>query len=133
MRDKEYSHALLPHLVNLAQAALPEVNVADGKSLIHQQHVWIDMYGDRKSQSDRHTARISLYRMIHELADFSEVGNALELAIDLPLAQPQNCRVQINIVASRELRIESRAQFEQRRHPPAHLYLAGTRMQNTGY
>ena len=52
--------------------------------------------------------------------------------IDLPLVEAQDGSVEVNVVAPAELGIETRAEFEQRRHAPVHRNASGSGLQNAG-
>src|SRR5689334_9673743 len=61
-----------------------------------------------------HTTRITLHRGIKKLLDFSKADNLVKLAIDLGLAHAENRAVEIDVLATREFRMKTRADFQER-------------------
>src|SRR5262249_27740821 len=68
-KDRDTSCA---ELMNLPDTALAEVDITDGKGLVNQKNLWIDVNGDGECQPDRHPRGISLYRTVHKLANLCE-------------------------------------------------------------
>ena len=73
VRDEQNGHACVAHLVHLAHAALAEIDVADRERFVDQQDLGLDVNRDGKSQAHAHAARVSLHRLIDELANFGEL------------------------------------------------------------
>ena len=87
----------------------------------------------RECQPHCHTARVSLHRLIDEFTNLGELFNLGKLRVDLFLRQTKNSGAQINILPSGKFRIEAGAEFQQRRHAPAYVYIALARIQNAGH
>ncbi len=83
VRHEENGDSAGAQFVNLAHAALAEVNVADGEGFVHQQNLGIEMDGDREGEPHDHAAGIGLDRLVDEVADLGEVGDFREPAIHL--------------------------------------------------
>ena len=115
VRDEQNGDAARAQLVHLAHAALAEINVAHGQGFIHQQDFRIHVDGHGERQPHHHAARVSLDRLVDELADFGEGFDFAVALVDLPRGQAQDGAVQVHVVAPAELRIEAGAQLEQRR------------------
>ena len=130
MRDEQDGNAARAQFVNFAQAALAEINIADGQSFVHQQYFRINVDRDRECQPHHHAAGIRFDRLVDEIADLGELRDVGELAIHLFRGKSKNRRVEINIVAARKFRIEARTELEQRRDPAIHAHRAGSRLQN---
>jgi hypothetical protein len=69
--------------VNLAHAALAEIDITDGESFINQKDLGIDVNSDREGETNRHAARVCFNGLIYEIADFSEGGDAVIAAVNL--------------------------------------------------
>ena len=66
--------------MHFAHAPLPEINIADRQGFVNQQDFRIDVNGYREGQPHDHAARVSLDRLIDEVANFRErldLGEAL--------------------------------------------------------
>ena len=109
VRDEQDGDAARAQLVDLAHAALPEVDVADRQRFVHQQDLRIDIDRDREGQPHHHAARIGLHRLIDEVADLGEGRDILVALVDLPRGQPENRAVQVDVVAAGEFRVEAGA------------------------
>ncbi len=74
------------------------------------------MRGNRKRQPHVHPARIPLDRSVDECLDASEIDDLIESALDFAFAHPENGAAQKNVLASAQLGLKTRADFEQRGH-----------------
>src|SRR6516162_10611796 len=77
------------------------------------------MRGHRKGQSHVHTTAVTFHRCVEESFDFSERHNLVELGPNLGAGHPKDCTVQINVLASGELRMKAGADLEEAGHPPS--------------
>ena len=64
-----------------------------------------------------------------KLADIGEGGDGIETLVDFFTAQPEHGAVHIDVLTPAELRIEARAQFQQRGDAPMGLDTAARRIQ----
>ena len=106
----------LPQLFEFADAAVRKNRIAHRKGLIHDQNIRIDVNGGGESQPDIHAARILFHWPVDEVADLGERLNQRQVALHLGAADAHDLAVDENVFAAGELRIETRAQFEQRGH-----------------
>ncbi len=104
----------LRHVPHLAEALLLEVGVADGEHLVDQEDLGLEVRRDRERQPQVHAARVPLDRRVDELLDLRERDDLVELALDLGAAHPQDRAVQVDVLAARQLRMESGPDLEQR-------------------
>ncbi len=130
MGDKENRDAARAQLVDLAQAALPEVDVADRQSFVNEKNLGVHVDGDGESQPDDHAARVCLDRLVDEIANLGEVRDVGEFPVHRFRGKAQDGCVQVDVVAAGEFRVESGSKFEERGDPPIHLHRAGTRLQD---
>src|ERR1035437_439092 len=130
--DEQDGDAALAEFVDLAHAALTEVNVAHGEGFIDQQDFGIDIDGDGEGEAHHHAAGVRLHRLIDEVADFGEGGDVFVALVDLPRGEPENGTVEINVVAAAEFGVESGAQFEPGRHASVDTNRTGSGMKDAG-
>ena len=131
VRNEQDGDSARAELVNFAQAALAEVDIAHGESFVHQKNFGIDVDRDREGQANHHAARIRLDRLVDEVADLSEFSDVREFAVHLLGGESKNRRVQIDVIAAREFGIEAGAEFEQRRDAAVNVHRAGGGLQNS--
>src|SRR5205807_6188671 len=74
-----------------------------------------------------HPARVALHRGVDEPLDLGERDDLVELRLDLAPPHPEHRAVQVDVVAARELRVETGADLEQRADGAADARLAGGR------
>lgn len=94
----------------------PEGTVADGKCFIDDQYVGFDAGRNRKRQTHEHTARVGFHGLIDVYANTCELDDRIDPAIYLSPGQAERGRIQIDVLAACEFRVE-----------------AGTELQNGGY
>ena len=95
--------------MDLAHAALPEIYVADGQGLVHQQNFGIHMDRHRECEPHDHAARICLDGTIDEVADLREGLDFGEASVHFLSGKAQDRAIEINVVAAGELGIETGA------------------------
>src|SRR5579871_6563187 len=72
MRYEKNRNSLVAKLVDLAHAALAEVDVAHGESFVDQQDLGIEVNRDGEGKANSHAARIRLDGLMDEVANFGE-------------------------------------------------------------
>ena len=65
-----------------------------------------------EGQADVHSAAIAFNRRVEELLDIREPDDVVKLALYLLGHQPQDCAVQVDILAPRQLRVKTRPHLE---------------------
>src|SRR5215471_3431731 len=76
------------------------------------------MGSDRKSQPDVHSGGVPLDRYVDELPNLREVDDTFEFSPDLTSPHAQDRPTQVHILPAGQLRMEPRADLDQRRRPP---------------
>jgi len=111
--DKQNRDPAAAQLVNLAHTALAEIDIAYSKRLVYQQYlgIYVNRNGERKSHE--HAARVGFHRLVDELTDLGEPHDVLVFTVHLAPGETDNGSVQVDVVASRELRVEPGTEFEQ--------------------
>src|ERR1700733_2515682 len=97
--------------MDLAHTALAEVHITHREGLVHQQNFGVDMDGNGESEAHDHPAGVGLDGLIDEVADLCESSDLVEAAVHFPIREAEDGSIQINIVATGKLRIETGAQF----------------------
>src|SRR6185369_7530605 len=132
MRDEDQRHAAVLHLLDLGDALLGELLVADGEHLVDEQDVGIDVHGDGESEADVHAGRVSLHRLIEEVADAGEFDDAIEARVDLAPRETEHDAVDVDVLPSGDLGMESGAELDERGDPSLHRHRSGGRLEDAG-
>src|ERR1041385_2061895 len=119
-------------LFDSSQAAMLEDRIADRQSFVDYQNVRLDAGGNGERQSHVHAARISLYRLIKEVADFGEPFDLRKERISLAPRKSEQRRIHINVFDTGEFRIEAGAQLEQGRDASLVPNVTTGRLQGSG-
>ena len=72
------------------------------------------MRGDGEGEPEVHAARVVLDRRVDEPLDLGERDDLVELPMDLGPAHPEDRAVQEDVLPAGQLRMETRADLEQR-------------------
>ena len=102
-------------LLNLRDALLLEGLVAHRQNLIHQEDIRACVHGNRESQAQVHTRRVELHLGIDELVNLSKIHNRIEGSLNLFLGHAQNRAVQVHVIASGQVGVETSAHLNQTR------------------
>ncbi len=103
----------LCHLRHLLDALALELQVADSENLVHQEDLGVQVSGNREGEPYLHPARIAFDHRVDELSGLGKLDDLLELRIDLALSHAEDAAVEIDVLPSRQLRMETGADFEQ--------------------
>src|SRR5258708_429601 len=71
VRAEEQRAALLDEAQQAVHALLLEIAVAHRQRLVDDQHVGLDLGGDREAEPHGHAGRIALHRLVDELAELA--------------------------------------------------------------
>ncbi len=129
---QEQGHALIEHASHPRDASLLKSGVADGEDLVDDEDVRAHADRHAERQPSVHPAGVHLHRLIQELADVGERGDLVEPCVHLASRDPQNRAREVHVLTPRELRVETAAEFEQRRNPAADVNLALGRRERAG-
>jgi hypothetical protein len=99
--------------LNAVNALLLKALIANGEHFVNYQNVrtHADCNGER--QADIHSTRIELHLRINELFNFTEGNNLVEDAVDHLAREAEHCSVEIHVVATRQLALESSTELKQ--------------------
>lgn len=130
--DEEDSDAMLAEFMDLTEAALAEVNIADSEGFVDEENFWIDMDGDGEGEAHGHAARISFYGLVEEVSDFSELLDGVESAFGFRMGQAKDSGIEVDVIAAGEFGIEAAAELEQSSDAALNLDDAGGRLEDAG-
>lgn len=114
VRDEQDRHPAGAEIVDTAETLRLELRVAHGEHLVDQEHVRLEMRGDREPQPHVHARRVPLDRRVEERLDPRELDDARQLRRDLPLAHAENGAAQEHVLPSRELGVEAGPDLDER-------------------
>src|SRR6185369_10057980 len=80
---------------------------------VYDQDLWLQVRGNCKGKAHVHAAGIALHRSVDESLKQGELNNFVKLILDFSLGHAQNRAVEKYVFASRQLRVESGANFQQ--------------------
>src|SRR6185436_435650 len=110
--DKKYRPPLNADVAHLLKTLLLKLRIADCEHFVDQQHFRLEMRRDAKRKPHVHTTRIAFHRRVEKLLNFSKAGDLVKLAVDLGLAHAEDRAVEIDVLATGQLRMKARAHFE---------------------
>src|SRR5665647_1086453 len=113
------------------QAFALEWLVTDGEDLVDEQDVRIDVDGDRKSEAHVHAGRVELDLRVDEALDTGEVDDLVEVPIGLFARQPEDRRVEIDVLPAGQVWVEARAELEQSGQPSPEANRSGRRLEDS--
>ena len=125
VRDQDEGDAFPPHLPEAVEALRLEAHVAHGQHFVQQEHVGIQRRRHGETQPHRHAGTVVLHRRLHEIADFREVDDLVDLGVGFALGEPQHRRIHVDVFPAGQDGIEARPQRDERPHPPPHFDAAG--------
>ena len=131
----------VPHVVRDEQDGLPfgdqaaqrleraaaERGIADGEHFIDEHDVGTGEDGDGEAKPSVESGRIALHRRVDQPLDIGELHDGVELPIDLAPRQTEQAGAEVDVLAPRELRVEARAELDQRHDVSGHAHRAARR------
>ena len=101
------------HVAHPTQTLLLEGGVTHRQHFIHQQDLRLQVRGDRERQPQVHAAGVAFDRCIDESLDTCERDHLVEAPRDLGVLHAQDRAVEVDVLASGQLRMEAGADLEQ--------------------
>src|SRR5882762_3733352 len=117
----------LGNLAHFPKAFLLELQIAYGQHLVHQQNFGFELSSHGEGQTHLHARAEMLERRIDEFIHVGERHNLIKFALDLTLAHAKNGPAQENVLATRELGMETCSDLKQAAHSPVNLGKTGCR------
>ena len=116
MRDEDDRPSRPPERTDAVVALLLKSGVADREHFVDDQHVGLEVRSYRECESHVHSRRVAFHRRVDELFDFGEGHDLVELPSDLDARHAEDCAVQKDVLATRELGMKSNTDFQQARN-----------------
>src|SRR6185295_17883865 len=91
-----------------------EIAVAHRERLVDDQDVGLDLRRDREAQAHRHAGRVDLDRLVDKVAELAELEDRRGLLADLLFREAEHRGVEHDVLPAGELRMEPRAELEDR-------------------
>ena len=131
--DEQQRRAVVfDQVIDASLAFLLEHEVADGQGLVDDEDVGGRRRRDSEGNARCHARRIVLERHVDEVAHFGEVHNGVEILIDELFAVAQQRAVQVDVLASGQLRVEASAQLDERRDGAVDVARTACRLEYAG-
>ena len=92
MGDDDDRAALVLELVHAVEALALERLVADREHLVDEQHVGVDVDGDREAEAHVHARRVVLHLLVDELLELGELDDVVEARLDVRALEPEDRR-----------------------------------------
>ena len=121
VRDEHDRAPLDRRLAHLLQRASLEIHVSDGKHLVDDEDLGIEVGRDGEGQANEHAARVALHRGVDEGADTGELHDLLVAIEDVPAAEAQQRPVEEDVLAPGELGVKAGSDLQQRGRPAVEL------------
>lgn len=114
MAHEQYSSAFaFGDILHLADGFLLELGIADSQNLVHHQDLGVEVRSNSEAQTDHHTATIALNRGVQVTLAAREIDDLIELSGDLLFGHAQNGAVHEDILPTRHLLVETRADLQE--------------------
>ena len=120
-------------LVDLPEALPLELLVTDREYLVQEQHIGLDVRGDREAEAHVHAGGVRAHRQVDEPLQFGEGDDLVHQLADPGPGEPVDRTVQIDVLTSREVLVEPGAELEQRADPPADRDPPRRRLEDPGH
>ena len=98
MRYEKNSNSRCRKLVDLAHAALAEVDISHRERFVHQKDFGIEMDRDCEGKANNHTAGVGFDRLVNEVADFGEGLDVGKPAVHILGGKTEDRSIEIDIV-----------------------------------
>ena len=115
-----------------AEALLLEPGVANGQRLVDDQHLRVDVESGGERNAHEHARRMRFHRLFEELADVGEGLDVRHPVHDLHSRETHDRAVEDDVFTGGQVRIESRAELQERRHLAGHAHRSRRRLQDGG-
>ena len=132
MADKENR---FPHFLKFFKLVVTlrlEKYIAYRQRFIYDQNLGFNINCHGKRKPDKHTAGISLHRLVHIIADISKFQDSIHLFINLLFRKADHGTVQIYIFYSVIFHVKSCTKFQQCGNAPVYRHFPPGRIQHSG-
>ena len=131
MRD-EHDRAATPlELVDLPEALALEFLITDREDLVQEEHVRLNVRGDRKAEPHVHTGGVGAHRQVDEPLQLGECDDLVHQLTDACPGEPMDRAVQVDVLAPREVLVEPGTELEERADSPPDFDPARGRLEDS--
>ena len=120
------------HVTHLAQAFLLEGMVPHRQHFVHDEDFRLEVGGDGEGEAHIHAAAVALDGGVEKALDLGEGDNLIELAGDLRARHAEDGTVEVDVLPTAELGMESGADLKQTGDPAPQLDAAGGGLGDAG-
>src|SRR5579863_77007 len=114
VRYEHDGHAFSVQRTHFVDAFCIEPCIANGQHFIDKKHLWLEMGGDRKRQTQVHTAGVMFYWCFDEFLDFGKGHNFIELPPDFHLRHAQYVAAEKDVLTPGKLGMKAGAHLQHR-------------------
>ena len=133
MRREHDEAGAFHQIVHPLARALDERHVARGHHFVEEQNLRIDGGRRRECQADVHAGRIVAHRNVQELAEIRELGDAVDLAIDLLRHHAEQQGAGPDVFPAGRFHLEPGDELEERAHMAVDGHAAALRRVDAGH
>jgi len=106
--------------VEVIEALALELLVAHGDDLVDDEDFRVEIDGDGEPEPHVHPGGVDLDGRVDEVADVGELDDLVDRRVDLALAHPEDRPVEVDVLASGELPVKARTEFQERGDTAVH-------------
>jgi hypothetical protein len=132
VRDEHDRDTRRRHLLDAVITPTRESWISDGKHLVHQQDIRIDVGRDAEAQARRHSARPSADRAEQPIGKLAELLDGPHARANRGTVETHEGAEQENVLAAVEFGVEPRAQLDHRKQTPGDPRRAARRRRYAG-
>ena len=119
MAHKQHCAATaLGYILHLPDCFLLELSISNSKHLVHNKDFWLKMCCDGETETDCHTAAVTLDGRIKVALHPGKVHNLIEFAVYLVLGHPHDRAVHVDVLAPGKFGMEACAHLQKRTDTP---------------
>ena len=115
--DEDERPAGADELAHPLDAAVLEGGVTDRDRLVDDEHVGLEVGGEREAEAELHPRGELLDRLLQRRADPGELDDLVEAAADVVSRQPEDPAVEHHVLAAGQLRVHAGADLDQGTDP----------------
>jgi len=130
VRHEQHRRPLVAELLQSGVTSLLELRVAHREHFVQDQNVGHPGRGDREAEAREHARGVVPNRRVHELAEPARLDDGRLGLPRFSARAAEEQRIQIDVLESGELVVESHAELEERLHGAAHGHRAARRRQH---
>src|SRR6202453_1561983 len=132
MADEKNPPPAIPPLAPFFVAHFLEFGIPHGQDLVNDQNLRLQMSGHRKSQAHTHPAGVALDRSVNKFFHAGKLHYLVKFLVNLRFPHSKNRAIEINILAPRQIWVESGPHLQQAAHSAKNLRPATSWLRDSG-